>query len=106
MMEKIFITISLSLMLLLASCSSYQTMVNANDNVKNVSLGMTKEQVIAIMGQSYRLSGVSSLENGGLKEAIWYPATQKSIFFFTFEADKLIEWHERFILSPNEEITE
>lgn len=106
MTKNVFLIVSISMALLLGSCSTYNTMIQANNRVKEVTLGMTKEKVIHIMGQSYRMSGVSHNQKGELIEKIWYPATQKSIFFFTFEGDKLVEWHERFILSPDEELTE
>lgn len=82
-------------------------MVNANENVGNVKLGMTKEQVVSFMGTTtLRLSGVSKNEIGLLVEKIWYPATQQSIYYFTFVDDKLVEWRERFILSNDKHLEE
>ncbi|GAB2703471.1 hypothetical protein GCM10027037_31610 [Mucilaginibacter koreensis] len=101
MLKKIFFITLLTAVL--TSCSTYTSMLHAN--VKKVELGMAKAQVISIMGDTYRLSGLSQNINGVKKEAIWYPATQQSIFYFTFEGDKLIEWHEKFLISDKEELT-
>ncbi len=104
-MKKSFIAIAL--ILLFYSCSSYNTMIKANDNVKLVNLGMSKKKVISIMGKdTYRLSGLSTNPDGYRVEKIWYPATQKSIFFFTFINDNLVEWHEEFLFSRSEISTE
>lgn len=101
MFRKLFVIIALGIAL--NSCSVYNTMRKANDNVKKVELGMTKERVISIMGEkNYRMSGLKENVHG-LEERIWYPATQTSIFIFTFVDGQLVEWTEKFLnLEPEE----
>lgn len=105
MLKNLFITFLLAVAV--SSCSTYKTMLKANDNVKKVELGMTKDQVVSIMGdKTYRMSGLKESSEGLLEERIWYPATQGSIFIFVFVDDKLIEWSEKFLKLESEETKE
>lgn len=63
MIKKLLI---LTLICTLASCASVlppdykgltNSMMNADNNIKKISLGMTKEQVITIMGEHYEIIG-------------------------------------------------
>lgn len=96
-MRKILLFVLL-ITFLLPSCGVYQkALIDGNNNVAKVELGMTKSEVLSLMGDAYRFSGLKKNEAGNLVEYIWYPATANSIYFFTFKDAKLIEWKERFL---------
>ncbi|MFV0539307.1 MAG: hypothetical protein ACK5M3_18350 [Dysgonomonas sp.] len=93
MMKKLLI---LTLICTLASCTSVlppnynaitDSMMNADNNIKKISLGMTKEQVIAIMGEYYEIIGS---KEGEL--LLGYKAYDYGIYKLRFINNKLTEW--------------
>ncbi len=93
MIKKLLI---LTLICTLASCASVlppdykgltSSMMNADNNIKKISLGMTKEQVITIMGEHYEIIG--SKEDELL---LGYKAYDYGIYKLRFVNNKLMEW--------------
>lgn len=93
MVKKLLI---LTLICTLASCASVlppdykgltNSMMNADNNIKKISLGMTKEQVIAIMGEHYEIIGS---KEGEL--LLGYKAYDYGIYKLLFINNKLKEW--------------
>lgn len=93
MVKKLLI---LTLICTLASCASVlppdykgltNSMMNADNNIKKISLGMTKEQVITIMGEHYEIIGS---KEGEL--LLGYKAYDYGIYKLLFINNKLKEW--------------
>ena len=84
---------------LFASCSSYNSMSKAKNNVKKVELGMTKKEVISTMGKVYEIVGASATREGIRVETLKYEGGDAisgmvdRYYFFTFEDGVLVEWH-------------
>lgn len=93
MLKKLLI---LTLICTLASCASVlppdykgltNSMMNADNNIKKINLGMTKEQVITIMGEHYEIIGS---KEGEL--LLGYKAYDYGIYKLLFINNKLKEW--------------
>ncbi len=64
-----------------------------NKSVKKVELGMTKKEIVKIMGKTYNSSGAVKTPEGNL-ETIKYTDTTTSGYTFHFLNDKLVKWNE------------
>ncbi len=84
---------------LFAACSSYNSMSKAKSNVRKVELGMTKKEVISVMGKVYEVAGASTTRDGMRVETLKYEGGDAisglvdRYYFFTFENSILVEWH-------------
>lgn len=94
MIKKLLI--ALTLICTLASCApilppNYKgiatSMMNADNNIKKIGLGMTKEQVIAIMGENYEVIGSKESEI-----LLGYKSYDYGIYKLRFINNKLTEW--------------
>lgn len=74
---------------ILAACGGLKTYNNA---LKQIELGMTKEQVVSLMGQDYQTSG-KTYENNNEYEVIEYKDMYKFHWIFEFENNKLYKWY-------------
>ncbi len=86
----------------LVSCGAYRNSYSVSNNVKKVELGMTKEEVVSIMGESYTPVGVE-LENEIKKEVIGYRSINDSndyLYMFYFSNNKLTSWKREWVGSP------
>lgn len=81
----------------LLACSSYKDAMNADTNMRKVELGMSKNEVILIMGKSYHRMGASTSPEGISIETLGYP-TIDAIYMLYFENDRLIEFHKDLVL--------
>lgn len=90
MKKPLFVAFLLSL--IFTSCS-----ILNNTNVKKVELGMSKTQVIKIMGNNYKVMALERTPDGTL-EVIGYIAEVSSYMYYTFyfldgTLDKILkEW--------------
>lgn len=82
----------LFLVLLFSSCGASSTMINADSNMRKVKIGMSKEQVIEIVGKHYE---VIAAAKG--RETIGYRPSVDEIYMLEFEGNKLIEWHKEWL---------
>lgn len=73
-------------------CSSIKDAWNADSNIKKVEIGMTKSQVVSIMGNSYDSAGARKSYNGTTQEAIKYVVNEDVWYMLYFEDGKLVEW--------------
>lgn len=64
-----------------------KSMMNADINIKQISLGMNKEQVTAIMGEYYEIIGSKEGEF-----ILGYKSYDYGIYKLRFINNKLIEW--------------
>lgn len=86
----------------LSACGSIKDAWNADSNIKKVELGMTKRQVVDIMGTSYDAIGARRSYRGRAVESIGYAITQTDMYIFNFEDGKLVEWYKDKIQLPNQ----
>lgn len=85
-MKKVLFTILITT--LLAACGSKAY----NTELKQIQLGMTKEQVVTIMGEDYTTSGVRE-SWGKTYETIEYRGRYKFTWIFNFEDNRLVKWY-------------
>ncbi len=86
MAKKLLLLISFSI--LLFSCSTYNSMKNADKNIRNISLGMSQQQIISIMGDEYEV--VEAKDN----ITVWgYKSFDEGIYKLRFINGKLSEWN-------------
>lgn len=79
------------ILLIIAMCSCRHLSFTANSNIKNISLGMTKEQVVDIMGKHYK--PIEAFETPeGFNEAIGYDAAHNEVYKLHFLNNKLKSW--------------
>lgn len=83
---------------LFSACSSYSSMTKAKNNVKKIELGMSKKEVVSIMGKVYEVAGASITREGIRVETLKYEGGSidgvvDRYYFFTFEDNVLVEWH-------------
>ncbi|NDW10034.1 hypothetical protein [Dysgonomonas sp. 520] len=82
-------------LLFLTSCgATHNSMMNADSNMRKVKLDMTKQEVVAIMGETY-LSVSSEKTPEGFKEVLGYRTAVQTdgIYMLSFIDNKLAEWH-------------
>ncbi len=93
-MKKLFIV---ALVFLSISCTSSFLPVNVIKNIQSVELGMTKDEVIGVMGKHYILNANSLNEKGESEQTIAYPLSEQDEFRLKFINNTLISW-DRFIV--------
>lgn len=78
--------------LLLISCNSYMGMLNADGNIRNVSLGMSQQQVASVMGNHYE---VLEARNNAI---VWgYKAADNGIYRLRFVDGRLSDWNKMWL---------
>lgn len=85
MLKQLF-TIALT-GLLLTSCASIQTAMYADQNMKKVNVGMTREQVVSIMGKGYQPLGAR-----GNEVTLGYQNAEGGTYVLLFVDNRLYEW--------------
>lgn len=63
-----------------------------NDALKQIELGMTRNQVVTLMGDDYKTTGVKVMQ-GKSYEVLEYKDRFKNHFFFEFADDSLYKWY-------------
>lgn len=82
-------TCLLFLICIMTACSASQkSMMYSDQKIKDVTIGMTKEQVIAIMGEGYEVIG--SNED---TITLGYKTLDYGIYKLVFANDKLTGWN-------------
>ena len=80
----------LLLFLLFSACG---TLNNTSDRAKKLELGMTKKEVINIMGKGYRIVSASQTPEGAL-ETLRYESSVDYDYMINLLNGKLVEWYE------------
>lgn len=83
-MKKILFTFCL--ILCFVACASYRT------KIRNIELGMTKEQVVQIMGKSYENTGEKLVGEDVVKTISYKDEVRNKRFLLYFKDNRLIEW--------------
>lgn len=63
-----------------------------NTQLKQVELGMTRQDIVYLMGDKYATSGTKTIQ-GKTYEVLEYKDKYKNHFFFEFENNKLYKWY-------------
>lgn len=84
--------IVLMLTFCLTSCAINNITFDATNRIKQVKLGLTKSQLIEIMGKYYILDSNSINQSNESEEIIAYKIDANDEFRFKIIDDKLISW--------------
>ena len=63
-----------------------------NSQLKQVELGMTRQQLVTLMGDKYETTGTRYIE-GKEYEVLEYKDMYKNHFFFEFSDNSLYKWY-------------
>ncbi len=81
---------------LLTACVSNHITWNTNANIKKVALGMSKEQVIQILGGDYLAASSSKDDRGNRVEVLAYKSDVYEEYRLKFVNAQLTEWSREF----------
>lgn len=84
---------SLLLIGLLSSCASAFGVVGLGSKMKKLELGMTKEETLNVLGNSYDVIATSQTPEGKLEIFRFYGMNTFSYSTYFLDG-KLVEWHE------------
>lgn len=84
--KQIFTLVLVSI--LISSCTSIQSVMYADANMKKIYIGMTKERVISIMGKNYEALGAR-----GNEVRLGYKAADEGTYVLLFVDGILGEWN-------------
>lgn len=96
-----YIAYIFSIVLLMTSCMSTINLWNADSNMRKIEIGMTKSEVVAIMGKTYEVVGASQ-EQDGTVEMIGYPSSQTEIYVLYFLDGILQRWQKEWMSAPSQ----
>lgn len=81
---------------LLTACVSNHITWNTHANIKKVAIGMSKEQVVKILGNDYLVSSSSKDERGNNVEVLAYKSDIHEEYRLKFINTQLAEWNREF----------
>ena len=87
------IVYSLLLIGLLSSCASTFGIVGLGSKMKKLEIGMTKQETLSILGDSYSVIAASQTPEGRL-EVFSFIGLNSGSYTTYFMEGKLVEWHE------------
>ncbi len=89
-------TIGLFIGLLLTACSSMMQALKMDNKIKEIELGMSRKEVIHILGNNYEPIGASVTPHGSFERISYYVFSQSDNtdghYILTFRDGKLVEW--------------
>ncbi|TDE13656.1 hypothetical protein [Dyadobacter psychrotolerans] len=85
--------IALLIICFLNACAMNNIAWKTNENIKKVEIGMTKEQVIQILGNKYMITASSKSNQGHAVEVLGYKSDTDEEYKLTFISNKLTEWN-------------
>lgn len=77
---------------IMISCTTYNKYLHFDKNMQNISIGMTKENVIEILGNQYKSSGSELLDHDVLAQKLTYFDMEGLEYEFLFKNGKLSKW--------------
>lgn len=81
----------------MTGCVTNNLAYRTNEKIKQVNLGMTKSEVIAILGPKYMIASSSKDEKGNPAEVLAYKSDSSEEYRLKFISNKLIEWNREHI---------
>lgn len=76
---------------IVTSCSSMSSMINADKNIRKVQLGMSKKDVVSIMGKDFRVLGATADKDGNF-ETIGYDNANEELYVLVFSDGRLVNY--------------
>lgn len=98
-MKKILILLFTALSLSLVSCSVMDPPYSVDKNIRKVTLGMTKEQVVKIMHNLHESVGLSNEEEGQL-EVISYQGQNHEFVYVLYFLDGKLDRMQKELKNP------
>jgi hypothetical protein len=95
-MRKFLLLLLFPAAVLLTSCAAMGNQMTAARNMTRIELGMTKRDVVKIMGDTYQVIG-SRATREGTEESIGYLDNHNDIYILTFLNGKLVEYHKEWL---------
>jgi len=86
------IVLALVITCFLNACVGNNIAWKTNENIKKVEIGMTKEQVIQILGNKYMITAASKNLLGNAVEVLGYKSDANEEYKLTFVSNKLTQW--------------
>lgn len=86
-MKKLLFT--LFVVIFITSCGGLKVY---NDALKQIELGMSRDEVVSLMGDKYSTTGTKTIQ-GKTYEVLEYKDMYKNHFFFEFADDYLYKWY-------------
>lgn len=86
MFKKIFFILFTSVSIL--SCSS----LKVGSNMKKIELGMSKQEVVSILGTDYQTAGASTTRDGNFETLRFVDSLNGGWYLLTFQDGRLVEW--------------
>jgi outer membrane protein assembly factor BamE (lipoprotein component of BamABCDE complex) len=81
---------------LLTCCVSNRITWSTNDNIKKIALGMSKDQVVAILGKDYLVASSSKDDYGKPIEILAYKSDVYEEYKLKFVNAQLTEWNREY----------
>jgi outer membrane protein assembly factor BamE (lipoprotein component of BamABCDE complex) len=81
---------------LLTACVSNHINWSTDANIKKIALGMSKEQVIQILGDDYMVASSSKDERGNRIEVLAYKSAAYEEYKLKFVNAQLAEWNREY----------
>lgn len=81
---------------LLTGCVSNHIAWNINTNIKKIALGMSKDQVISILGKDYMIASSSKDAYGKPIEILAYKSDAYEEYKLKFVNAQLMEWNREY----------
>jgi len=104
-MKMITVLLAIIMAGFLNACISNNITWKANERIKNVEIGMGKDEVIRILGDRYMITSSSEDHLGNTVEVLGYKSDVSEEYKLRFVNKKLIEWNRehvpRYIEAPS-----
>lgn len=68
--------------------------MNLGAKLKNVEIGMTKHELVSVLGKSYEAKGGVQTPDGNIETITYYDAMYGTTYVFNLLNGKLVEWYE------------
>lgn len=92
MKTKNLVLISL-LACFLSACVTGNYAWSINEDIKKVQIGMTKNEVIQVLGKNYTITSASKDDEGNYIEVLGYESVYDEEYKLKFINNKLVEWN-------------
>lgn len=84
--------LSLLILIFANGCVSNNIAWKTNENIKKISIGMSKNEVISILGEKYMITSSSKDEAGNHTETLGYKSDTAEEYKLVFINQKLTQW--------------
>jgi len=92
-MKKTTLLLSILMFWMLNACVSNNIAWKTNENIKQVKIGMSREDVIRTLGEKYMITSSSNDAYGNPVEVLGYKSDVGEEYKLKFVSNKLKEWN-------------